>query len=214
MFSGLLDRNKTFRPKHKFIKGSTQHDLHRHAKETLGSGDLTQAVKLPPNEDLNEWLAINTVDFYNTTNLLYGSLNEFCTRETCPTMSAGGKYEYFWMDGQKYKKPTKQPAPEYVANLMDWIAVLINNESVFPTDPSKFPKDFREHIKTIFKRMFRVYAHIYYSHYKDAQKLQVDRHLNTSFKHFMLFILEFDLVDKKELAPLKSTIAELIGQNV
>jgi MOB kinase activator 1 len=138
MFSGLLDRNKTFRPKHKFKSGSRAHDLHKHAKETLGSGDLSQAVKLPPGEDINEWLAINTVDFYNTTNLLYGSLNEFCTKESCPTMSAGGKYEYFWMDGQKYKRPTKMDAPEYIATLMDWIAILINNEEVFPTDPCMY----------------------------------------------------------------------------
>jgi MOB kinase activator 1 len=62
--------------------------------------------------------------------------------------------------------------------------------------------------------MFRVFAHIYYSHYKDAQKLQVDRHLNTAFKHFILFVLEFELVDKKELAPLKTTIQELIGVSV
>ena len=79
---------------------------------------------------------------------------------------------------------------------------------------AKFPKDFKSYIKTIFKRMFRVYAHIYYSHYKDAEKLQVDRHLNTAFKHFILFVLEFDLVDKKELAPLKSTILELVGVSV
>ncbi len=78
----------------------------------------------------------------------------------------------------------------------------------------RFKDDFKEEIKNIFKRMFRVYAHIYYSHYKDAQKLQVDRHLNTAFKHFVLFVLEFDLVDKKELQPLKSTIFELVGRTV
>ncbi len=27
-------------------------------------------------------------------------------------------------------------------------------------------------------------------------------HLNTSYRHFFLFVNEFDLVDKKELAPL------------
>ena len=30
-------------------------------------------------EDENEWLAVNTVDFFNEINLLYGVIAEFCT---------------------------------------------------------------------------------------------------------------------------------------
>ena len=58
-------------------------------------------------EDLNEWLAVNTVDFFNQINLLYGSVTEFCTPKTCAVMSAGPKYEYLWADGNKIKKPIK-----------------------------------------------------------------------------------------------------------
>jgi MOB kinase activator 1 len=35
------------------------------AKMTLGSGNLEIAVELPEGEDLNEWLAVNTIEFYN-----------------------------------------------------------------------------------------------------------------------------------------------------
>ena len=40
---------------------------------TLGSGNLEIAVELPEGEDLNEWLAVNTIEFYNDSkkNLLY-----------------------------------------------------------------------------------------------------------------------------------------------
>ena len=30
------------------------------------------AVKLPPGEVLEEWIAVNTVDFYNAVSMLYG----------------------------------------------------------------------------------------------------------------------------------------------
>ncbi|PNY04993.1 MOB kinase activator 1-like [Trifolium pratense] len=66
--------------------------LRKHIDATLGSGNLREAVKLPPGEDLNEWLAVNTVDFFNQVNLLYGTLTEFCTPENCRTMTAGPKY--------------------------------------------------------------------------------------------------------------------------
>ena len=29
------------------------------------------------------------MDFFNQINLLYGSITEFCTNDTCPCMSAG-----------------------------------------------------------------------------------------------------------------------------
>jgi DNA mismatch repair ATPase MutL len=48
---------------------------------------------------------VNTVDFFNQINLLYGSITEFCTDASCPVMSAGPKYEYQWMDGVQVKKP-------------------------------------------------------------------------------------------------------------
>ena len=48
-------------------------------------------MRLPPGEDLNEWLAVNTVDFYNAISVLYSTLDECCTAITCPIMSAGPK---------------------------------------------------------------------------------------------------------------------------
>ena len=57
------------------------------------TGNLRLAVMLPEGEDLNEWIAVNTVDFFNQINMLYGTITEFCTEQSCPVMSAGPKYE-------------------------------------------------------------------------------------------------------------------------
>eukprot|EP00742_Colponemidia_sp_Colp-10_P002196 GILJ01002346.1.p1 GENE.GILJ01002346.1~~GILJ01002346.1.p1 ORF type:complete len:244 (+),score=35.04 GILJ01002346.1:77-733(+) len=204
-----FDKNKTFRPKKKIEKGSKMHSLHRHAKMTLGSGNLIQAVALPRGEDVNEWLAVNTVDFFNEVNLLYGTINEFCTAESCPVMSAGPKYEYLWADGTTIKTPIKVSAPEYIEFLMSWVESQLNNEMIFPCEIGvPFPKSFQSTIKVIFKRLFRVYAHIYHSHFAHMISLNAEAHLNTCFKHFVYFIDTFHLVDAKELAPL----AELISQ--
>ena len=50
------------------------------------------------------------VDFFNRVNLMYGTISEYCTEKSCPTMSGGPKYEYYWSDGDRYKKPTGLPA--------------------------------------------------------------------------------------------------------
>lgn len=66
----------------------------KHAAATLGSGNLRNAVQLPEGEDPNEWIAVNTVDFFNQINMLYGTITEFCTEDTCCIMSAGIAYIY------------------------------------------------------------------------------------------------------------------------
>lgn len=94
-----MDPNKqaqqlSFKPIKPIDKGTRGYGLKQIAQMTLGSGNMSLAVELPSGEDLNEWLAVNTIEFYNEISLLYGTLMEFCTKETCPIMSAGPKYSF------------------------------------------------------------------------------------------------------------------------
>ncbi|KAE9604672.1 hypothetical protein Lal_00010824 [Lupinus albus] len=209
---GLVSRNqKTFRPKKSTPSGSKGAQLKNHIDATLGSGNLREAVKLPPGEDINEWLAVNTVDFFNQVNILFGTLTEFCTADNCPTMTAGPRYEYRWADGVTIKKPIEVAAPKYVEYLMDWIESYLDNETIFPQSlGAPFPSNFRDVVKTIFKRLFRVYAHIYHSHFQMIVSLKEEAHLNTCFKHFVLFTWEFHLIDKAELIPLQDLVESII----
>ena len=79
MFKGAFDKGKTFRPKRNHKVGTKRYELHKYAQATLGAGNLRDAVTLPEGEDVSEWLAVNTVDFFNEINLLYGIIAEFCT---------------------------------------------------------------------------------------------------------------------------------------
>ncbi|KAG8097419.1 hypothetical protein GUJ93_ZPchr0013g37546 [Zizania palustris] len=201
-------KNMTFRARKSSPSGNK---LKKHIDATLGSGNLREAVRLPIGEDLNEWLAVNTVDFYNQVSVLYGTLMEFCTPAACPVMSAGSKYEYRWADGVNVKKPMEVSAPKYVEYLMDWVEVQLDDEAIFPQKiGAPFPPNFREVIRTILKRLFRVYAHIYHSHFDMVVKLTEEAHLSTCFKHFVLFTSEFQLIDRAELAPLKEMIESII----
>ena len=72
-----------------------------------------------------------------------------------------------------------------------------------------FPRTFRETVRTIFRRLFRVYGHIYSSHFDQICALGIEglslcrslselsfllgcqpAHLNTSYRHFFLFVNE------------------------
>ena len=78
-----------------------------------------------------------------------------------------------------------------------------------------FPPDFVERVQNIFKRLFRVYAHIYYCHFERMSSLGAEPHLNTCFKHYMYFVYEFNLIpNKQELQPLQELIDRLLGQRL
>ncbi|KAG0550751.1 hypothetical protein BDA96_01G364800 [Sorghum bicolor] len=93
---------------------------------------------------------------------------------------------------------------------MDWIEIQLDDEAIFPQQlGAPFPPNFLDVVKTIFKRLFRVYAHIYHSHFQMIVKLKEEAHLNTCFKHFVFFALEFNLIESTELTPLRELIEPL-----
>ncbi|KAJ3153197.1 hypothetical protein HDU89_000826 [Geranomyces variabilis] len=203
---------KTFKAKKQFFQGTKRDQLQRYIVKTLGGESLRAAVELPPDTSREEWLAVNTVDFYNQINLLYGCISEYCTRENCPTMTAGPRYEYLWADGKAVPKPVKCSAPEYIEYLLSWVDAQLDDETIFPPSDT-FPPQFLITVKQIFKRLFRFYAHVYHNHLKQMEDVAEDRHLNTCFKHFILFVTEFDLVDSRELQPLASVVGQIMEQN-
>ena len=93
----------------------------------------------------------------------------------------------------------------------------------------RFPPDFLHRAGNILKRLFRVFAHIYYAHYEKMVELHMDAQLNTAFKHFIFFVKvfcgrsfagdilltffkEFKLVDSKDLAPMADLIEKFERQ--
>lgn len=122
------------------------------------------------------------------------------------------RFEYLWKDNAKHKTPVKLPAPEYIDMLMAWVEDLLNDDTLFPTrDGAVYARGFVTVVKNIFRRLFRVFAHVYYSHFDKIVSLGAEAHLNSCFKHFIAFVTEFDLVDKREQEPLKDLIKNLIG---
>jgi hypothetical protein len=70
---------------------------------------------------------------------------------------------------------------------LDYWGQAATNDFIFFGSGTPFPPNFKEVVKTLFKRLFRVYAHIYHSHFQKIVSLNEEAHLNTCFKHFILF---------------------------
>lgn len=176
----------------------------------IGSSEynLREAVKLPRHENREEWIANNIFDFYKQICMLYETVEEYCTDNTCPRMTAGKKYEYLWSGPTR--ESLKYSAGKYIRRLLSWVQEQLNDENVFPTiTENAFPPNYDEVCKTIAKRLCRVYAHVYHHHLHQVKQLKEEAHMNTSFKHFIYFVKEFKLVPDNDLDPLNDYINNL-----
>ncbi|XP_078286714.1 MOB kinase activator 2-like isoform X1 [Rhinoraja longicauda] len=170
---------------------------------------LPLLVSLPSEIDQNEWLANNTMTFFNHINLQYSAISEFCTAETCPVMNACNT-QYFWTDERG--KKIKCTAPQYIDLVMTHIQKLLTDEEIFPTKYGKeFPSTFESLVQRICRYLFHVVAHIYCAHFKEVVALELHPHLNTLYTHFLIFVREFNLVDPKETAVMRDLTDVLLS---
>jgi len=187
--------------KKKIPKGTATWHLKLSMKKSLGSGmQMKDAVKLPDGEDRDQWLAMNTVEIYNNTCLVHGFIIDICDKETCPKMTAGAKYSYLWE--QPDGKVIDVPANEYIDLLCNWVLEKLDDERTFPEDGQNYPKNFENVVKKIWKRLARIYYHIYYHHWEWIVELEAEAHLNSAFKHFYYFAQEFSLLSDADLEPV------------
>ena len=104
---------------------------------------------------------------------------------------------------------------------MKWILSLLEDDRIFPVQPSSwykielgrldvpFPSNYRDVVNDIFRRLFRVYAHIYHSHMPFICSLQLDSQFFFSLKHFIHFVDQFSLVSPIDILSLRDVLFEL-----
>jgi hypothetical protein len=208
-----MSNDKTSKVNKRFERGGTiRYSLYKESTtESMNEKeDMKKIVKCPPDEEINDFFANHVVDFYTRAKLVYSTvmdtddaLMRTCNDQNCPAMNGGPKYEYLWQDGNK--KPEKLSAPEYVIRLMEWIDDMITDEKIFPpVDDIPFPSNFKDVCKKIFRRLYRVFVHVYIEHFERLQEAGAEAHTNTFYRHYYFFMKEHKLMEEKDFAPLET----------
>ncbi|KAF8799016.1 hypothetical protein BYT27DRAFT_6887999 [Phlegmacium glaucopus] len=166
------------------------------ADAALVKGNFKTIVMLPKYTDIMEWVAVNMFDFYTNLNEFYGVVAETCTQHNCPTMSAGTSLNYVWT--HQGGKQATLPAPTYIDYVMTSIQNLIDDEKIFPTK-STFHPSFPATIRTVYRQLLRVFAHIYHAHYQQILHLRSEPHFNSLFAHFLAFGREYELLEVRDI---------------
>ncbi|KAF5319937.1 hypothetical protein D9611_011031 [Ephemerocybe angulata] len=169
------------------------------ADAALVKGNFKTIVMLPKYVDIMEWVAVNIYDFFTNLNEFYGVIaTETCTAQSCPTMSAGPSLNYLWTN--RDGKQVSLPAPTYIDYVVTSIQQLMDDENVFPHNANHtFHPTFPSTVKTIYRQLLRVYAHLYHAHFDVVLHLRSEPHFNSMFAHFLAFGREYQLLDVRDI---------------
>src|SRR5689334_20716653 len=139
-------------------------------------------------------------------------------------------HSFTWLNSRY--QPVEIPAYEYLTLVRRYITGKLDDITIFPTDPagvsyadnpafcnplpesgqdwvgkrSGFPQNFMETCKTIFRQMFRVYAHLYWSHFDDLFSLNLEKSMNSCFSHFILTATTLNLLKQSDLESMQPLI--------
>eukprot|EP00924_Labyrinthula_sp_SR-Ha-C_P011452 maker-scaffold_46-snap-gene-1.103-mRNA-1 protein AED:0.00 eAED:0.00 QI:117/1/1/1/1/1/2/101/297 len=161
--------------------------------EDISKNDLDQ-------EEIDEWVAENCIDFYNTIYLLYGLITE--ENHTWKIISeAKSGYPkgvtFYW----KYKHQSEAiilPCDSYIKEIFNWLETQIEDNNIFPVDENiPFSKSFYKISRKIFSRILRIYLIIFSNDclYKGKEI----KHLVFSLRHFLYFGWYWDLLKQQEV---------------
>mmetsp|Transcript_5459 Transcript_5459/g.6905 ORF Transcript_5459/g.6905 Transcript_5459/m.6905 type:complete len:303 (+) Transcript_5459:202-1110(+) len=175
---------------------------------------LPELEKLAAVEAEKEWLAANTVDFFNEVSLLYGMVENFHHQSS--RIASYRELQEEWKTKKKTIRlpPFNKGFPEgfvhaslngdgdgivYVNNVIVWLEDIIDNPGVFPElEDETFPDDFKtKYLPEMFKKMLRIFAIVYSVCWPIVVEYEADAHINTCFKHFYFFMKRYNLLKKK-----------------
>jgi MOB kinase activator 1 len=150
----------------------------------------------------------NCVDFLRRIEIIWRASSRFCTVATCPMFNAGPHYQYYWEEGDNAR--IQMSAPDYFAALKRWIKRALSNRKLFARESgTPLSAEAMGILETAFRRIFRVFAHMYTCHFVAIQKQGMEAAINTLLAHFILFALTFELIPEDELEMLEPVFRKI-----
>uniref|UniRef100_A0A7S3NNQ6 Uncharacterized protein n=1 Tax=Aureoumbra lagunensis TaxID=44058 RepID=A0A7S3NNQ6_9STRA len=194
---------------------SLRHLLKLHIQSQLRFAGAAAAIKLPRGASRELWIDIHFIDCINEIYSIWSLIQSQCENKCSDKqMRAGSRRNYTWVNHYDTSPKSQTITANAYANLSFEYAVhCIEDSNIFPIDEgSPYPEpEFDLVVKKVCTDIFRLYAHIYHCHFAHILEIRSNQLINDHFRRFVLFILEFKLVDRTELEPLEELIRNLFS---
>ena len=145
--------------------------------------DLERIYELPsPDIDALVWQYEHLRQFVIEFNLLLVALAGICTPETCPKMTASNDWQYLC---SAHRKPQECAAIDYMTHTIDGSTALLTVACPF-SSRSQVPSSSTKYFQSMSRRLYRIFAHVYFHHREHFDLLETERRLCARFSHFVM----------------------------
>lgn len=120
---------------------------------------------------------------------LITTLQQECSRETCPEMKAG---EWLFLCVAHGSGPSVEKccAIDYILHTLDSATALLNSPKAFPSRIT-IPPNSHRHFSSLARRLGRIFGHAYYQHREAFEQSEADTSL---YSRFLALAAMYDLV--------------------
>mmetsp|Transcript_91937 Transcript_91937/g.297398 ORF Transcript_91937/g.297398 Transcript_91937/m.297398 type:complete len:389 (-) Transcript_91937:90-1256(-) len=148
------------------------------------TSDLERIYELPEGccVDPLLWQYEHLRQFLIELNLLMVALGEECTPDTCPKMTASNEWQYLCA---AHRKTQDCAAIDYMSHTIDGSTALLTNAKHFGSRGS-VPPDSGKYFQSMARRLYRIFAHVYYHHRSIFDEREAETHLCARFSHFVM----------------------------
>ncbi|KIY45930.1 Mob1/phocein, partial [Fistulina hepatica ATCC 64428] len=130
------------------------------------------------------------------THPLITTLQQECTRQTCPEMKAGEWLYLCVAHGNDGAGMEQCCAIDYILHTIDSATALLNSPRAFPSR-LQIPATSHRHFSSLARRLGRIFAHAYFHHREAFEQAEAESSL---YARFLALVVKFDLVPPEFLA--------------
>lgn len=164
------------------------------------AGKVERIISLPETsnqeQDQDAWIYEHMRQFLLELNHFIIAHAEVCTRETQPEMKITGvkSGEELVFLSPAFNPPQAVPAIDYMIQILTQATQTLNDTKIFPNRISVSKKGMKE-IKTLTRRLYRLFAFSYFVHPEQWQEFEKVTHLSERYQKFLKM---YDLMPKKQ----------------
>mmetsp|Transcript_30496 Transcript_30496/g.71146 ORF Transcript_30496/g.71146 Transcript_30496/m.71146 type:complete len:221 (-) Transcript_30496:59-721(-) len=128
------------------------------------------------------WQYEHMRQFIIELNLLIVAVEDECTVETCPTMTASNEWQFLCA---AHRKPQECPAIDYMMHVIEGSTALLMSTKHFPCRGEVAPRS-AKFFQSMARRLYRIIAHVYYHHKAAFDQVESEIHLCQRFSQFAM----------------------------
>ncbi|EAU82105.1 mps one binder kinase activator-like 4 [Coprinopsis cinerea okayama7 len=162
------------------------------SKESLNEADKKEAADGDKGVSVDQWCWVYEQLrrlAQDLTHPLITTLQQECTRATCPEMKAG-EWLYLCVAHGNEGSMEQCCAVDYILHTLDSATALLNSPRAFPSR-IQIPESSQRHFASLARRLGRIFAHAYFHHREAFEQAEAESSL---YARFLALTSKFDLV--------------------